>query len=180
MGISLSGEEGNTCSPLLCLPPGILDIAHRNKDYWFMDFLGLLWYLSFLIFKRRRFYTYFQLEFRILKLLLFLGYMSIMSVLFVFCDLTISDLFAAMLAFFPTGWAPLQIGQVCSVMFRSQGFSESINEFGRAYDYITGVIIFMPIAICHGSYLYQNAKHACSLTKHQVEAYKGSMVLAGR
>ncbi|KAM5584918.1 hypothetical protein ABKV19_004342 [Rosa sericea] len=43
----VSGEEDNTCSPLLCLPPGILDIAHHNKDYWFMDFLGLLWYLSF-------------------------------------------------------------------------------------------------------------------------------------
>ncbi|PWA72018.1 glucan synthase-like 7 [Artemisia annua] len=54
---------------------------------------------------RRRFGTDFQLMFRILKALLFLGFLSIMTVLFVVCGLTISDIFAAFLAFFPTGWA---------------------------------------------------------------------------
>jgi hypothetical protein len=54
---------------------------------------------------RRRFGTDFQLMFRILKALLFLGFMSVMTVLFVVCGLSISDLFAAILAFTPTGWA---------------------------------------------------------------------------
>lgn len=58
---------------------------------------------------RRRFGTDFQLMFRILKALLFLGFISVMTVLFVVCSLTISDLFAAILAFMPTGWAILLV-----------------------------------------------------------------------
>lgn len=54
---------------------------------------------------RRRFGTDFQLMFRILKALLFLGFLSTMTVLFVVCALTVSDLFAAILAFMPSGWA---------------------------------------------------------------------------
>lgn len=58
---------------------------------------------------RRKFGTDFQLMFRILKALLFLGFMSVMTVLFVVCGLTVSDLFAAILAFLPTGWAILLV-----------------------------------------------------------------------
>ena len=58
---------------------------------------------------RRRFGTDFELMFRILKALLFLGFMSVMTDLFVICGLTISDLFACMLAFLPTGWALLLV-----------------------------------------------------------------------
>ncbi|KAI7726587.1 hypothetical protein M8C21_011004, partial [Ambrosia artemisiifolia] len=54
---------------------------------------------------RRRFGTDFQLMFRILKALLFLGFLSTVTVLFVVCGLTFSDIFAALLAFLPTGWA---------------------------------------------------------------------------
>lgn len=60
---------------------------------------------------RRRFGTDFQLMFRILKALLFLGFMSVMTVLFVVCGLTISDLFASILAFLPTGWALILVSQ---------------------------------------------------------------------
>lgn len=61
---------------------------------------------------RRRFGTDFQLMFRILKALLFLGFVSVMTVLFVVCGLTISDLFAACLAFLPSGWAFLLVSLV--------------------------------------------------------------------
>jgi len=43
--------------------------------------------------------------FRILKALLFLGFVSVMTVLFVVCGLFVSDIFAAILAFLPSGWA---------------------------------------------------------------------------
>ena len=58
---------------------------------------------------RRRFGVDFQLMFRILKVLLFLGFISVMTVLFLVCGLSISDLFAALLAFLPTGWALLLV-----------------------------------------------------------------------
>lgn len=66
---------------------------------------------------RRRFGTDFQLMFRILKALLFLGFMSVMTVLFVVCGLTISDLFAAILAFLPTGWAILLVSSFLQFIF---------------------------------------------------------------
>ena len=133
---------------------------------------------------RRKFGTDFQLMFRILKALLFLGFMSVMTVLFVVWGLTVSDLFAALLAFLPTGWAILlvssaimlsydivclaqlslnklhakdlvlihlylfpKIGQSCRPMMKGIGFWESIKELARGYEYIMGLVIFMPIAI---------------------------------
>jgi hypothetical protein len=72
---------------------------------------------------RRKFRTDFQLMFRILKALLFLGFMSVMTVLFVVCGLTIQDLFAAILAFMPTGWALLLVSiqilfKMCDIDFK--------------------------------------------------------------
>ncbi|KAI3728580.1 hypothetical protein L6452_17218 [Arctium lappa] len=96
---------------------------------------------------RRRFGTDFQLMFRILKALLFLGFLSIMTVLFVVCGLTISDIFAAFLAFLPTGWAFMLIGQACRPCVKGIGFWDSIMELGRAYECVMGLIIFMPIVI---------------------------------
>ncbi|KAI3711097.1 hypothetical protein L2E82_40935 [Cichorium intybus] len=94
---------------------------------------------------RRRFGTDFQLMFRILKALLFLGFLSIMAVLFVVCELTLSDIFAAFLAFLPTGWAFLLIGQACRPCVKGIGFWDSIMELGRAYECVMALVIFMPI-----------------------------------
>ncbi|KVH97549.1 1,3-beta-glucan synthase subunit FKS1-like, domain-1 [Cynara cardunculus var. scolymus] len=96
---------------------------------------------------RRRFGTDFQLMFRILKALLFLGFLSIMTVLFVVCGLTLSDICAAFLAFLPTGWAFLLIGQACRPCVKGIGFWDSIMELGRAYECVMGLVIFMPIVI---------------------------------
>lgn len=68
---------------------------------------------------RRRFGTDFQLMFRILKALLFLGFVSVMTVLFVVCGLTISDLFAAILAFVPTGWGILLVSSFLCISYGS-------------------------------------------------------------
>jgi callose synthase len=43
--------------------------------------------------------------FRILKALLFLGFVSVMTILFVVHRMVVSDIFAAILAFLPSGWA---------------------------------------------------------------------------
>ncbi|KAG5094251.1 hypothetical protein JHK84_049839 [Glycine max] len=87
-----------------------MDITHHNKD---LLVFGLSWAVLVIILivlkmvsmGRRRFGTDFQLMFRILKALLFLGFLSVMTVLFVVCGLTIADLFAAIIAFMPSGWA---------------------------------------------------------------------------
>lgn len=129
-----------------------LDIAHRNQDIlvyalsWVVLITALL-VLKMVSMGRRKFGIDFQLMFRILKALLFLGFMSVMTVLFVVCGLTISDLFAAMLAFMPTGWSLLLIGQALRPLFKKIGFWDSIKELARGYEYIMGTLLFMPIAI---------------------------------
>jgi len=68
-------------------------------------YVNSIWAYQMVSMGRRRFGTDFQLMFRILKALLFLGFLSVMTVLFVVCGLTIADLFAAIIAFMPSGWA---------------------------------------------------------------------------
>ena len=53
----------------------------------------------------------------ILNLMLVLSFMLAMTVLFVVYGLTISDIFAAILAFFPTGWAFLLVSLVLFIFF---------------------------------------------------------------
>ncbi|CAN1160732.1 Callose synthase 7 [Linum perenne] len=129
-----------------------LDIAHRIKTLLVYGLSWLVMITALLVFKmvsmgRRKFGTDFQLTFRILKALLFMGFLSVLTVLFVVCNLTITDLFAAILAFLPTGWAILLIGQACRGLFKAIGLWESIKELGRGYEYIMGLLIFSPTAI---------------------------------
>ncbi|KAI8526616.1 hypothetical protein RHMOL_Rhmol12G0009600 [Rhododendron molle] len=131
-----------------------LDIAHGSRN---ILVYGLSWVVMLIVLAvlklvsmgRRRFGTDFQLMFRILKALLFLGFLSVTTVLFVVCGLTISDIFASFLAFMPTGWAILLIGQVCRPCLKGMKFGlwDSVLELGRGYDYIMGVLLFMPIVI---------------------------------
>uniref|UniRef100_A0A3N7GGL5 1,3-beta-glucan synthase n=1 Tax=Populus trichocarpa TaxID=3694 RepID=A0A3N7GGL5_POPTR len=129
-----------------------LDIAHHSKSLLVYGLSWIVMLTTLLLLKmvsmgRRKFRTDFQLMFRILKALLFLGFVSVMTVLFVVCGLTIQDLFAGILAFMPTGWALLLIGQACRSLFMWIGFWDSIKELARAYEYIMGLLLFMPIAI---------------------------------
>ncbi|KAF3629525.1 Callose synthase 3 [Capsicum annuum] len=129
-----------------------LDIAHGSRSLlvyglsWFVMLTALL-VLKMVSMGRRRFGTDFQLMFRILKALLFLGFVSVMTVLFVVCGLTISDLFAAILAFVPTGWGILLIGQACRPCFKGLGIWDSVMELARAYECIMGLFIFAPIVV---------------------------------
>ncbi|KAL9422973.1 hypothetical protein AB3S75_035121 [Citrus x aurantiifolia] len=129
-----------------------LDIAHRSKNILVYGLSWLVLVTTLLVLKMvsmgtRRFGTDFELMFRILKALIFLAFMSVMTDLFVICGLTISDLFATVLAFLPTGWALLLIGQVCRPLFEAIGFWDPIKELAKAYEYIIGFLLFAAIAI---------------------------------
>lgn len=75
---------------------------------------------------RRKFGTDFQVMFRILKALLFLGFLSVMTVLFVVCGLTIADVCASFLAFLPTGWAILLVSYHTTFVAVQKVFSFSL------------------------------------------------------
>uniref|UniRef100_A0A453EUJ2 Glycosyl transferase 48 domain-containing protein n=1 Tax=Aegilops tauschii subsp. strangulata TaxID=200361 RepID=A0A453EUJ2_AEGTS len=94
-----------------------LNIARRSTSIlvyglsWLV-MLTVLVVLKMVSIGRQKFGTDLQLMFRILKGLLFLGFISVMSVLFVVCSLTISDVFASILGFLPTGWCILLITNI--------------------------------------------------------------------
>ncbi|KAM4105424.1 hypothetical protein ACJW30_06G231400 [Castanea mollissima] len=115
---------------------------------WFVMVIALL-NLKMVPMARRRLgiCSNFLVWFRILKALLFLGFMSVVTSLLVLHLLTISDLFAAILAFTPTGWGLILVGQACRPLLKRVGFWDTLVELARAYDYVMGLIVFMPVTI---------------------------------
>ncbi|WVZ70217.1 hypothetical protein U9M48_018898 [Paspalum notatum var. saurae] len=127
-----------------------LNIARHNKSIMVYGVSWVVMLLVLVVLKmvsigRQKFGTDLQLMFRILKGLLFLGFVSVMAVLFVVLNLTISDVFASILGFLPTGWSILLIGQACSPLIRRTMLWDSIMELGRSYENIMGLILFLPI-----------------------------------
>ncbi|KAM3698995.1 hypothetical protein ACJW30_06G231600 [Castanea mollissima] len=162
-----------------------LDIAHRSKSLLVYGLSWLVMATVLIVLKmvsmgRRRFGTDFQLMFRILKALLFLGFMSVMTVLFVVCGLTISDLFAAILAFTPTGWALLLIGQACRPFLKWLKVWDSVKELGRGYEYMMGLIIFMPTAILSWFPFVSEFQTRLLFNQAFSRGLQISMILAGR
>ncbi|KAL5165045.1 Callose synthase 7 [Glycine soja] len=132
-----------------------MDITHHNKD---LLVFGLSWAALIIIFillkasqmvslKRQRIGTDFNIMFRILKALRFLGFLVVMTVLFVVYGLTISDLLAAIISFMPCGWAIILIAQTFKVCLKGSQLWDSVKELSRAYEYVMGLIIFLPIVI---------------------------------
>ncbi|KAJ4808067.1 glucan synthase-like 3 [Rhynchospora pubera] len=129
-----------------------LNIAHGSRNILVYALSWLVMVTVLVVLKmvsmgRRKFGTDTQLMFRILKGLLFLGFVSVLTVLFVVFNLTISDVFASILGFMPTGWSIILLGQACRPLTKRLKLWESIKELGRAYEYVMGVLIFLPIAI---------------------------------
>ncbi|KAL6621225.1 hypothetical protein ACP70R_033657 [Stipagrostis hirtigluma subsp. patula] len=100
-----------------------LHIVHGNKSFmvyalsWLVIATALV-SLKVVSLGREKFVTRLQLVFRILKGIVFLVLISLLALLFVAFDLTVSDVGASILAFIPTGWFILLIAQLCGPMFR--------------------------------------------------------------
>ncbi|XVF14474.1 hypothetical protein REPUB_Repub09cG0063300 [Reevesia pubescens] len=161
-----------------------LDIAHHSRS-WLV--YGLSWGVmiaAFLVSKilsvgRRILGIELQLVFRMLKAFLFLASLGITLVLSKAYGLTISDLLAAVLAFLPTGWALLLIGQACRPLLEGVMW-KSIKEMARVYDYIMALLLFTPIAIL--SWLPFVAEFQTRILFNQAfsRGLQISIILAGR
>ncbi|XP_023736557.1 callose synthase 7 isoform X2 [Lactuca sativa] len=128
----------------------------------------------------KQFGTYLQLMFRILKAFLFLVFLSIMTVLFVVCGLTISDIFVAFLAFVPTGWAFILIAQACKPYVKVMGFWDSVMELGRAYECLMGLVIFMPIVVLSWFPFVSEFQTKLLFSQALRRGLQISMILAGK
>ncbi|XP_042483728.1 callose synthase 7-like [Macadamia integrifolia] len=162
-----------------------LNIAQDSKSILVYGLSWLVMATVLLVLKmvsmgRRKFGTDFQLMFRILKLLLFFSFLSVMTVLFVVCGLTIGDLFASILCFMPTGWAILLIGQACRSMMKGIGFWDSMMELARGYEYVMGILIFMPIVILSWFPFVTEFQARLLFNQAFSRGLQISMILAGR
>ncbi|WZZ66629.1 hypothetical protein YC2023_077999 [Brassica napus] len=162
-----------------------LNISQNSKSFLVYGLSWVVLLTSLLVLKmvsmgRRKFGTDFQLMFRILKALLFLGFLSVMTVLFVVCELTLTDLSASILAFLPTGWAILLIGQVLRSPIKALGIWDSVKELGRAYEKIMGLVIFAPIAVLSWFPIVSEFQARLLFNQAFSRGLQISMILAGR
>ncbi|CAN0877401.1 Putative callose synthase 6 [Linum grandiflorum] len=96
---------------------------------------------------RKKFSADFQLMFRLLKFILFIGFVVTLIILFTTLHLTVGDVFQSLLAFLPTGWAILQISQACRPIVKGLKMWGSVKALGRGYEYMMGLLLFLPVAV---------------------------------
>lgn len=94
----------------------------EDSDSLISGYLSKIYFINLCILQlqivsmgRKKFSADFQLMFRLLKLILFIGFIGTLVILFVFLSLTVGDIFASLLAFIPTGWALLGVHFSCSM-----------------------------------------------------------------
>ncbi|XP_068639765.1 callose synthase 5-like [Aristolochia californica] len=129
-----------------------LKVANNNTSIIVYGLSWLVIVAAVLVLKvvstgRKKFSADFQLMFRLLKLILFLGTIVAVSLMFAFLNLTVGDIFASLLAFIPTGWALLQIAQACKPVVKALGMWGSVRALARGYEYLMGLVIFTPLAV---------------------------------
>ncbi|KAB1227940.1 Callose synthase 9 [Morella rubra] len=88
----------------------------------------------------------FQLLLRFIQGLSFLVAVAGVVVAVVLTDLSISDIFACILAFVPTGWGILSIASAWKPYVKKLGLWKSIRSLARLFDAGMGMLIFIPVA----------------------------------
>ncbi|KAK7369493.1 hypothetical protein VNO80_11532 [Phaseolus coccineus] len=129
-----------------------LHVARSDKSITVYGLSWLVVVVAIVILKivslgRKTFSADFQLMFRLLKFVLFIGIIVVLVLMFTLLSLTVGDIFVSLLAFMPTGWAFIQISQACKPMVKGIGMWGAIKALSRGYEYVLGVIIFAPVAI---------------------------------
>lgn len=89
----------------------------------------------------------FQLLLRLIQGMSFMLAMAGLAVAIILTELSLTDIFACVLAFVPTGWGILCIASAWKPVMKQIGVWKSVRSIARLYDAGMGMIIFVPIAI---------------------------------
>eukprot|EP01018_Ginkgo_biloba_P032191 Gb_22029 [translate_table: standard] len=89
----------------------------------------------------------FQLVLRFIQGATFIAVVTGLVIVVALTRLTVTDLFASILAFVPTGWAILCIAITWKPLVRSLGLWKSVSAIARLYDAGMGMLVFIPIAV---------------------------------
>lgn len=90
----------------------------------------------------------FQLVLRFVQGVALLLALAGIIVAVVLTNLSVTDIFASILAFIPTGWAILSIACAWKPVIKKMGLWKSVRSLARLYDAGMGMLIFLPVAFC--------------------------------
>ncbi|KAF3442292.1 hypothetical protein FNV43_RR16208 [Rhamnella rubrinervis] len=129
-----------------------LDISQQSKNVLVYVLSWIVILAVFLLVKavnigRKQFSTDYHLVFRLFKVFLFIGVLSIIITLSSICQLSLMDLIVCILAFVPTGWGLILVAQAVRPKIENTGLWDFTRVLTKTYDYGMGVVLFAPIAI---------------------------------
>ncbi|MFS7907498.1 putative 1,3-beta-glucan synthase [Helianthus anomalus] len=129
-----------------------LDVQGSNTSLSVYGFSWLVLLGLILLFKiftfSQKISVNFQLILRFIQGVAFMLAIAGIAVAVVLTDLSITDIFASILAFIPTGWGILSICVAWKPVVKKTGLWKSVRSLGRLYDAGMGMLIFIPIAFC--------------------------------
>ncbi|XP_042062259.1 callose synthase 9-like [Salvia splendens] len=128
-----------------------LNVQGDNRSLTVYGFSWIVFAVLIVLFKvftfSQKISVNFQLVLRFVQGLAFLLAVAGVSVAVAMTSLSISDIFACILAFLPTGWGILSIACAWKPVVKKMGLWKSIRSIARLYDATMGILIFIPIAL---------------------------------
>ncbi|KAK6144004.1 hypothetical protein DH2020_020824 [Rehmannia glutinosa] len=129
-----------------------LDVQGTNTSLTVYGFSWIVFAVLIILFKvftfSQKISVNFQLLLRFIQGVAFLFALAGLVVAVVLTELSITDIFACILAFLPTGWGILCIACAWKPVMKKLGLWKSIRSIARLYDAAMGILIFIPIALC--------------------------------
>lgn len=89
----------------------------------------------------------FQLMVRFIQGATFIAVVTGLAVTVAVTSLTVTDLFASILAFVPTGWLIICLAITWKSVVKSLGLWKSVSAIARLYDAGMGILLFIPIVV---------------------------------
>ncbi|XP_009608251.1 callose synthase 9 [Nicotiana tomentosiformis] len=128
-----------------------LDVQGTNTSLTVYGFSWIAFAVILVLFKvftfSQKISVNFQLLLRFVQGLSFLLAVAGLAAAIVVTDLTVTDVFACILAFIPTGWGILSIATAWKPLIKKMGMWKSFRSVARLYDAGMGMLIFIPIAL---------------------------------
>lgn len=133
---------------------GIVYKLHATGKSTNLSVYGLSWLILvaiILIFKvftfSKKISVNFQLMVRFIQGATFIAVVTGLAVTVAVSSLTVTDLFASILAFVPTGWLIICLAITWKSVVKNLGLWKSVSAIARLYDAGMGILLFIPIVV---------------------------------
>ncbi|GKU94176.1 hypothetical protein SLEP1_g7703 [Rubroshorea leprosula] len=132
---------------------GIVYKLHVQRNSTSLTVYGFSWIVFAVLIVLFKVFTFsqkisvnFQLLLRFIQGLSFLLVLAGLAIAVIVSSLSITDIFACILAFVPTGWGIICIAAAWRPLVKKLGLWKSIRSLARLYDAGMGMLVFIPVA----------------------------------